>query len=170
MSARRLILLRHAKSEWPDVADHERPLAKRGRRDAPAVGRWLRDAGIRPDLVVCSTARRARETWELVASRLDGGDEIETRYDQRVYDASADDLLDVVAKAPEAVQTLLLVGHNPATQRLAVSLAGSADGDALERANSEFGTSALAVLAVPGAWAELEPGGARMREFAKPRG
>jgi phosphohistidine phosphatase len=170
MSARQLILLRHAKSDWPDVSDHERPLAKRGRRDAPAVGRWLRKAGITPDLVVCSTARRARETWELAAEQLGGSAEIETRYDRRVYDASAADLLDVVAEAPEVVRSLMLVGHNPATQRLAVNLAGSADGDALERVNSEFGTSALAVLEVPGEWAELTPGGARLRQFAKPRG
>jgi len=168
MSARRLILLRHAKSDWPDVPDHERPLAKRGRREAPEVGRWLRDAGMRPDLVVCSTARRARETWELVAAQLDG--DVAVTYDPRVYGGSPGELLDVVAEASVAVHTLLLVGHNPAMQRLAVGLAGSADGDALERANSDFGTSALAVLEVPGAWAELELGGALLREFAKPRG
>ena len=64
--ARRLVLLRHAKSDWPDdVPDHERPLARRGRRDAPAAGRWLRKSGYVPDLVLCSTARRARETWQL---------------------------------------------------------------------------------------------------------
>jgi phosphohistidine phosphatase len=70
-AARRLVLLRHAKSAWPDVADHERPLARRGRRDAPVAGRWLRTAGRVPDRVVCSTARRARETWQLAAAELD---------------------------------------------------------------------------------------------------
>jgi phosphohistidine phosphatase len=168
MTTRQLIVLRHAKSDWPDVPDHERPLAKRGRRDAPAVGRWLRDAGIRPDLVVCSTARRARETWELAAEKL-GGD-VPVEYDRRLYGASADELLSVVHEAPEAVQTMLLVGHNPAMQRLALTLAGTADGDALERVDSDFGTSALAVLDVPGSWAELVPGGARLTTFAKPRG
>ncbi|HXT88463.1 MAG TPA: histidine phosphatase family protein, partial [Trebonia sp.] len=67
---RRLLLLRHAKSDWPDVADHERPLAKRGRRDAPVVGRWLRTSGYLPDAVICSTAARARQTWELVSAEL----------------------------------------------------------------------------------------------------
>ena len=67
---RKLVLLRHAKSEWPDLADHDRPLAKRGRRDAPVVGRWLGASGYAPDAVVCSTARRARETWELVSTGL----------------------------------------------------------------------------------------------------
>jgi phosphohistidine phosphatase len=66
------MLLRHAKSDWPDVPDRERPLAKRGRRDAPRIGRWLRDHGYRPDAVVCSVARRTRQTWELVAPKLGG--------------------------------------------------------------------------------------------------
>jgi phosphohistidine phosphatase len=168
MMARTLVVLRHAKSDWPDVPDHERPLSARGRRDAPAVGRWLRDAGIRPDLVICSTARRARETWELAADEL-GGD-IPVEYEPGVYDASAFDLLEVVTEAPQAVRTLLVVGHNPAMQRLAVELAGSSDGDALERANTKFATAAVAVLQVPGEWAELTPGSARMTAFAKPRG
>jgi len=168
MSARQLILLRHAKSDWPDVADHERPLAARGRRDAPAVGRWLRDAGLRPDLVVCSTARRARESWELAAAELGG--EVEVRYDRRVYDAGAQELVALAREAPEAVRTLVLVGHNPAMQQLAVSLPGEAVGDALDRAREDFGTAALALLEVPGAWADLTPGGPRLLEVAKPRG
>ena len=69
---RRLILLRHAKSDWPDVPDQERPLAKRGRRDAPVVGRWLRGHGYLPDTVICSVARRTRQTWKLVAPELGG--------------------------------------------------------------------------------------------------
>ena len=67
---RRLLLLRHAKSAWPDLADSERPLNDRGRRDAPAMGRWLRDKGYVPDLVLCSTAQRTRDTWALVAGEL----------------------------------------------------------------------------------------------------
>src|ERR1700761_5387448 len=69
--ARQLVLLRHAKSDYPEeVPDHDRPLAKRGRRDAPVVGRWLAESGHVPDAVVCSTALRARETWELAAAAL----------------------------------------------------------------------------------------------------
>lgn len=166
--ARRLVLLRHAKSDWPDVADQERPLAGRGRRDAPAVGRWLRHAGIKPDLVVCSSARRARETWKLAAPELRS--KVKTSYEQRVYDASPGELIALVNETPEDVSTLLVIGHNPTMQQLAVSLAGESDGDALERARNDFGTAALAVLEVPGAWAELELGGAKLVEFAKPRG
>src|ERR1700744_695336 len=85
---RRLVLLRHAKSDWPDVADHERPLAKRGRRDAPVVGRWLGASGYTPDAVVCSTALRARQTWELASAALAAaasGASPVVRYESRVY-------------------------------------------------------------------------------------
>lgn len=85
---RRLVVLRHAKSAWPDgVADHERPLAPRGRRDAPAAGRWLREAGCVPDLVVCSTAGRTRQTWDLVSDELDAT--MPVTHDARLYRASA---------------------------------------------------------------------------------
>jgi phosphohistidine phosphatase len=167
-TARQLVLLRHAKSEWPDVADHERPLAERGRRDAPAVGRWLRTADITPDLVVCSSARRARETWKLASPELRA--KVPTRYEQRVYDASPGELIVLVNETPEDVRTLLVIGHNPTVQQLAVSLAGDAEGDALKQVQTDFGTAALAVLEVPGAWSELEIGGAKLVRFAKPRG
>src|SRR6266700_6314858 len=87
-AGRKLVLLRHAKSAWPDVPDHERPLARRGRRDAPGAGAWLRRAGYLPDLVVCSTARRARETWQLAAAELGASPPV--RFEPRVYQASAD--------------------------------------------------------------------------------
>src|SRR5690348_12983247 len=90
-AGRRLVLLRHAKSAWPEVADHERPLAKRGRRDAPKVGRWLGTSGYLPDAVVCSTARRARETWDLVSAQLPAAPEV--HYEPRVYEASVLSLL-----------------------------------------------------------------------------
>src|ERR1700735_1567796 len=92
--ARRLILLRHAKSAWPDdVPDHDRPLASRGRRDAPAAGRWLRKSGYVPDRVLCSTARRTRETWQLVEEEL--GAHPQTVFEDRVYGASSAELLDL---------------------------------------------------------------------------
>ncbi|MFZ0755940.1 MAG: histidine phosphatase family protein, partial [Trebonia sp.] len=85
---RRLVLLRHAKSDWPDVPDQDRPLAKRGRRDAPVAGGWLGRSGYVPDAVVCSTARRARETWELAADGLARALPVAAppvRYEPRVY-------------------------------------------------------------------------------------
>ncbi|MET9854542.1 histidine phosphatase family protein [Streptomyces sp. NPDC006450] len=171
-SAGRLVLLRHAKSAWPDVADHERPLGPRGLRDAPAAGRWLRDAGCSPSLVICSTARRTRETWALAAGQL--GAEIPVRFDERVYAAEPEDLLEVVSEVPEEVRTLLLVGHNPGLEDLALSLArkavAAAEAEARERLSRKFPTSAIAVLTCPGSWQELAPGSARLTDFAVPRG
>jgi phosphohistidine phosphatase len=166
---RRLIVLRHAKSARPDVPDHERPLAGRGRRDAPAAGRWLRDSGCAPDRVICSTARRARETWELVDGEL-GVVHPSVEYDPRVYDATVPELLEVVHELPDDAVTVLLVGHNPGFEELTMALAGSADGDALDRARAKFPTCAIAVLAFTGPWTALAAGAARLTHFAAPRG
>jgi len=111
-AARTLVLVRHAKSAWPDVPDHERPLAARGRRDAPAAGRWLRDHGCVPDRVLCSTARRARETWELVANGL----EVTTlvSFDPAIYQATGAELLNVLRRVAPQTLALLVIGHDPA--------------------------------------------------------
>ena len=122
---RRLILLRHAKSDWPDVPDRERPLAKRGRRDAPVVGRWLRDHGYLPDVVICSAARRTRQTWELVAPELGGSPSV--TFEPRAYAASALTLLYLVRELPGTCRAALLIGHNPAIAELAASLAEPPD-------------------------------------------
>jgi phosphohistidine phosphatase len=167
---RTLLVLRHAKSDWPDgVPDHERPLARRGRREAPLVGRWLREHGPAPDLVVCSTAVRARQTWELVAAELPPPPEV--RLDKRMYEASAAELLSVVVETPDRVSTLLVVGHNPGLEELAHLLtAGQGDQEALERMSVKFPTAALAVLAFDGPWAGLRPSGARLVGFVVGRG
>jgi phosphohistidine phosphatase len=116
-----LLLLRHAKSAWPDVPDHERPLARRGQQDAPLMGRWLRAAGYIPDRVVCSTARRAAQTWQLAQPAL--GSAPPAVFDDRLYDAETAQLLDVIRRAPAPVRTLLVVGHDPALPGLARTLA-----------------------------------------------
>ncbi|WP_431961859.1 SixA phosphatase family protein [Actinacidiphila sp. bgisy160] len=168
---RRLVVLRHAKSAWPpDVPDHDRPLGPRGRRDAPAVGHWLREAEHIPDLVICSTSRRTQETWELAAEALGATPPPTVRLDERVYAATARALLDVLREAPDDVATLLLVGHNPGVQDLVLRLTGEARADALLRAADKFPTSALAVLAWPGFWSSLAPERARLDDFAIPRG
>src|SRR5829696_3036016 len=164
---RRLVLLRHSKSDWPDVPDAERPLAPRGKRDAPPVGRWLRDAGVVPERVVCSTARRTRETWQLLSAEL--GAKPAVSYDERLYEGGPADLLAVVHDTPAEVGTLLLIGHNPGVQQLTLALAGSAAGDAAERARESFPTSSLAVLAFAGDWAAAKAGCARLVDFSTPR-
>jgi phosphohistidine phosphatase len=168
-----LVLLRHAKSDWPDdVPDHERPLAARGRADAPAVGAWLGAHGIRPDRVVVSDAQRTVQTWELVEKALDLSEPADVHVEPRAYCASPEVLLDLVRETPESVRTLLLVGHNPGMARLATGLDDLAAAGAGPRARLEdkYPTAALAVLAVRGPWAGLEPGEAQLLDFATPRG
>jgi phosphohistidine phosphatase len=168
-SNRRLVLLRHAKSAWPDVADHERPLARRGQRDAPEAGRWLRQAGYLPDLVLCSTAQRARETWRLAAAGLASAPVV--RFEPQVYQADADDLLDLVRQTPPEVRTLLVVGHEPTMRALTLLLAAAVDGSdpgPLERVRLKFPTAATAVLAFTAGWPELGQGRAELMDFAVP--
>ncbi|MFD9796544.1 SixA phosphatase family protein [Streptomyces sp. NPDC059070] len=166
---RRLVVLRHAKSAWPDgVSDHARPLGPRGLRDAPAAGRWLSAADCLPDLVLCSTARRARETWELAAAEL--GSPPPVRHEARLYGAGGPELLDAVREVPADIGTLLLVGHNPGVQDLTLLLTGEALGDTLERAGTKFPTSAIAVLTRRGSWSDVAPGTALLTDFAVPRG
>lgn len=164
---RRLMLLRHAKSDWPDVPDRDRPLAKRGRRDAPLVGRWLRDHGYLPDAVVCSAARRTRQTWELVAPELGGSPSV--TFEPRAYGASAQSLLYLARELPGACRAALLIGHNPAISELATSLAeSSAEDGAPPSRVIRFPTAAVAVLDFAGDWPALAPGQARLVDFAAP--
>ncbi|MET9732510.1 histidine phosphatase family protein [Streptomyces sp. NPDC006458] len=167
---RRLVVLRHAKSAWPEgVPDHERPLAGRGRRDAPEAGRALAEADCVPDLAVCSTAVRARRTWELASAEWATPPRV--RYDDRVYAADVPDLLTVARETPPEVQTLLLVGHNPGLEELVLTLAGSALDDSLEAVHEKFPTSAIAVLAWYGpSWDALAPGRALLMGLMVPRG
>ena len=163
---RRLVLLRHAKSDWPDVADHDRPLAKRGRRDAPAVGRWLGQSGYAPDAVICSTALRARETWELASAGLRTaapGADPAVRYESRVYDATVLGLLMLVREFDDAWRTAVIVGHNPGLAELTVGLM-SPDAEAPHA----FPTAAVAVLGLSGSWAEASPGEGRLLAFTIP--
>jgi len=155
------MLLRHAKSDWPDVPDRDRPLAKRGRRDAPVIGRWLRDHGYLPEAVVCSAARRTQQTWELVARELGGSPSV--TFEPRAYAASALTLLYLVRELPAAYRSALLIGHNPGMAELASNLAGLPDGESLR-----FPTAAVAVLEFPGDWAGLAPGQARLRDYTTP--
>jgi phosphohistidine phosphatase len=168
---RRLILLRHAKSAWPnDVPDRDRPLAPRGRRDAPAAGRWLRKSHCVPDRVLCSTARRARETWQLAEDKL--GAHPAAAFEDRVYGASSADLLALVRQTSADVRTFLIVGHDPAMQELTLELAsdrpGDAEAEALGRVRVKYPTAAIAVLSVPDDWPELSPGQARLTHFVSP--
>ena len=166
-TARRLILLRHAKSDWPDVPDSERPLAKRGRRDAPVVGRWLRARGYLPEVVICSVARRTRQTWKLVAPELGGSPSV--TFEPRAYGASALTLLYLARELPASCRAAMLIGHNPAIEDLASSLAEPpAEDGAPPSPGLRFPTAAVAVLEFDTHWADLTPGQARLLARATP--
>jgi phosphohistidine phosphatase len=165
--SRRLFLLRHAKSSWkqPELADHDRPLAKRGRRAADAIARHMREQDIAPELVLCSTARRARETLERIQPALATAP---VRHEPELYGASAAELLERVRGVPDGVASVLLIGHNPAIAQLALDLAGpSPQRDDL---GAKFPTGALATLVVPAAsWRGLGRDGAELVAFVRPR-
>jgi phosphohistidine phosphatase len=164
---RRIVLLRHAKADWPSVPDHERPLADRGRREAPAAGRWLATTGIPFDLALCSTSVRTRETWKLAAPELEHRPR--TVYEERLYEASLGDLLALLSETSDDIGNLLVIGHNPGMHAVADALAGQAEGDCLARMNSRgFPTSAAAVVTFDGSWKSVEHGVGKLTDFWSP--
>ncbi|MDT0265209.1 histidine phosphatase family protein [Streptomyces sp. DSM 44915] len=165
--ARRIVLLRHAKADWPEVADHERPLTERGRQDAHLAGRWLAGAGVRPELTLCSTAVRARDTWKLCATELPHRPR--TSYEERLYESSPGEVIAVLNELDDAVRDVLVVGHNPTLHGLADVLAGTAEGDTRARLHATgFPTAAQAVLSLTGDWKSVEPGVAHLATFWTP--
>ena len=167
-SSKRLFILRHAKSSWddPGLADHERPLAPRGRRAVEAIAAHVNAAGIAPDLVLCSSARRTRETLEGVAV---GGEHV---IEPELYDANCQEVLERLHRVPEEVGSVMVVGHNPTLQALVLRLAGgdgASDGSGLAEVRRKFPTGALATLTFDGAWTELSPRSARLAAFVRPK-
>jgi phosphohistidine phosphatase len=160
-ATKRLFLLRHAKSSWDDLslADDDRPLAPRGRTAAKRVRAHLRHEQIRVALVLCSSARRARETLDLVAPPG------EIRIERALYRASSNELLERVRRVSDEVDAVMLIGHEPAIRDLAVCLIGN-DSELAER---KFPTAALATLTFTGPWRNLEPEHAELAAFITPR-
>jgi phosphohistidine phosphatase len=167
---KRLLLLRHAKSSWDDpaLADFDRPLAPRGRKAAPRMGRELAARSWLPQLALVSPAARTRETWELVAAALPGS--VPADFPDTLYDATAEDVLSEIQRTPKAMKTLLILGHNPGLEDLAKRLAGAnSEARALQRLREKFPTAALARFDLDGKWTELGFGGARLTHFLRPR-
>jgi phosphohistidine phosphatase len=165
VAERRLYLLRHAKSSWKDegLADHDRPLARRGRRAAKAIGRHLREQGVEPELVLCSTARRARETLEGIEPALERAT---IRVEPGLYGAGPAELLARLHEVASPIRSVMVIGHNPGLEQLALLLARQGS-----RAHeAKFPTGALATLAFRGpGWAALDHGTAELVEFTRPR-
>lgn len=171
-----LLLLRHAKSAWPPgVPDPLRPLNDRGRRDAPAAGQLLAERAP-VQLALVSPAVRAEQTYELAVAEL--AERPPTRIDERIYEAHAGDLLEVLGSVPATVERVLLVGHNPGIESLALHLAAPEADVGYEDLVRKFPTAGLAEIELPTPWSELSaavawPTGSpvgRLVSFAVPRG
>jgi phosphohistidine phosphatase len=156
MSERTLVILRHAKAERPaESADVDRPLTERGHADAGAAGAWLAAHGYHPDLVLCSPARRTRQTWHGIAVALTPNGATEVRYEPSVYEAGPSGLLTLIQAIEPRFHTVLLIGHNPTMSLLSAMLDPTAprDSDGLR-------TSGLTVHSGPAQWADFAPAGA----------
>jgi phosphohistidine phosphatase len=165
--AKRLYLLRHAKSSWddPELEDHERPLAPRGKRATKRIAKHLRRERIEPSLVLCSSSERTRETLDRIAPALGATD---ARIESELYGAGDRELLERLRRVPDSVASVMLIGHNPGIQSLAVRLAGS--GEDLARVERKYPTAALATLTVPDdSWSELDSGRSELVGFVLPR-
>ncbi len=164
----RLLLLRHAKAAWPaGTMDLDRPLAKRGQDAAGLMGRYLKDEGLEPDLVLVSPARRTQETWDLVRPIL--GD-VETRQDGRIYEAPVARLLTILQEVEPEVRTLLMIGHNPGFEDLAKLLIGEGDADDLMRLGQKYPTAGLAVIDLPQEnWEDVKRKTGRLERFTTPK-
>lgn len=155
-----LVIVRHAKSDWStELPDEQRPLADRGRRDAPLIGPWIAEHVGTVDLVLCSPAVRARQTWQLAAAGL--RPEPPVRYEERIYGSGPSGLLGLLDELPDRLRTVVLVGHNPTLTELVTVLSGE---------SHELKTSALAVLRWAGSWADVHARPASLAATALPRG
>jgi phosphohistidine phosphatase len=169
---RRLYVLRHAKSSWddPGQSDFDRPLAPRGRRAVKLLARYVEDQEIHPDLILCSTARRTRETLEGV--KADGS---EVLFEDELYGASCSSLIERLQRVPPATRSVMVVGHNPASQMLVLRLArdhrtavGPGE-ESLPDIRRKFPTGALATLELDVEWRDLAPGTAELTSYVRPK-
>jgi phosphohistidine phosphatase len=166
-----LVLLRHAKSAWSDprLDDHERPLSRRGERAAAAMADHIVNQQPRPDLILCSTALRTRQTLAPLVKRL-GAPAPPITLDKGLYLASADVLLAHLQAVPDDVATVLLIGHNDGLWRLAEALAGNGPEELLAALRQKYPTGALAAFQAPDRpWCDLAAGSAKLVEFVRPR-
>ena len=164
---RTLLLLRHAKSDYPSgVADHDRPLAPRGVREAALAGDWIRANVPSVDAVLCSTATRTRQTLARTGLEVE---DAPVQYDDDLYDTTPGTVIGLVNDTSDDVATLLVVGHEPTMSGLALGLAAETNNEAAEAISAKFPTSAIAVLSFSEPWDRLALRGARLVGFHVPR-
>ncbi len=167
-----IYLLRHAKSSWasPGQDDYDRPLNDRGRKSAAMLATYLQRKSIRPDIILCSAAKRTRQTYE---NMLAGLAAIPVSYEKRLYLASEKSMLERLRKLDERVKTVLMIAHNPGTENLAMLLADPDSGGdlaGLGRLQDKYPTCGFTALsAFVDNWADLSPGVCRIEAFVAPR-
>ena len=164
-----LTLLRHARSDWDDQVqrDFDRPLNPRGRRAARTVGREMKRLELAFDHCIASPAVRVRETLNEVEAAFGP---LQPHFDERVYLADPDTLLDLVRAAPDEAASLLLVGHNPGLEMLALSLAARGASPLIGEVEVKYPTGTLAELSLPvDRWADVAQGRAQLIRFIRPR-
>lgn len=166
-----LALLRHAKSSWdqPKLDDFDRPLNERGRRAAPVMGHMLASLKFAPDVVLCSPAKRTRETLDAIASDITTAEQV-VQFDERLYLATPDTMLDCLRSAGANAKRILLIGHNPGLHALAAALAQSGDPAQLARLRDHFPTAALAIISLAGDnFASLQTTGGQLETYVTPK-
>lgn len=166
----RLLLLRHAKSDWGDqeLADIDRPLNSRGKSAAITMARYLREQKLLPNVILCSTAQRTRETLARLMPHLPQEAHIELMSD--LYWQSEDSYATLISKHGGRAQNVMVIGHNPATEDTALDLVGTSAPDALSDLQEKYPTAALAVIDFDFTdWSELAPGTGHLERFVKPR-
>lgn len=163
------MLVRHAKSAWDDssLADHDRPLAPRGRRALPLLVRHLASGVPPPDVVLCSSSRRTVETCAAIRPMLP--ETVVVEVDERLYGATAQELADRLSRLDGSVDCAMLIGHNPGLQDLAVALASEGDERALTQLERKFPTGAAVTISFRGDWGELAAGSGRVDDLFMPR-
>ncbi len=168
--ARLIYLFRHAKSSWaePSLRDFERPLAPRGERALEKMRQYIAFADLKPELVLCSSSKRTRQTLAGILPAL--GEEAPVKFDRRIYMLGMRGLLNRLRQVPNNVASVMLIAHNPGIHALALDLVGGNEDEALKQMQKKFPTGALATLVWQGAnWAEIGPGVCQLHSFVVPK-
>ncbi len=161
---KKLYLLRHAKSSWDDssIPDHERELNDRGRKEAKKMGEYFLEKNIIPDLIICSTSKRTRETYKLIIEKIDKN--IQTIFEDNIYEASVSDIFDAISKVSKEVDSLLIIGHNPGMGYMVEKLTN------IPGIIDKFGTCSLAELEVDiQKWSDIRKTTVKLINFISPK-
>src|SRR5260221_9732237 len=163
-----LHLLRHAKSSWkdPGLDDHDRPLSKRGRETAKGIAAYLRRAKIAPDLVICSTAVRARQTFDPIAKTTKPPKIV---LEKGIYEVAQEKIWKHLWKLPESAECVILIGHNPGLHDLALELADADSAELVPARGGKFPTGAMASFCFDGAWNAVRPHSAMLFSYMRPK-